>query len=391
MSKIHRKRLVLGLSSLGIVGAVAALAIGGTMALFSSAASPSTSTFSAGTVILTGSSTNATNQSAPTNLGSCTFTNVEPGGVPGPSISGAQPGYPYVCDYNLAYNGSVPAWVYLDVSTTSAAGHVTTPLGSTSSYGGEALLDGTATGLGVEVFSAATNNSSSQVFTIGTVTPGTGQTCNPGGTSPSYCTSTSSSANDQAIGNSPVNAGWTDTIQVEGLLPITAGNVYEGGTATVTVQATAVQSDNNSGNDCYTMACSNYGPIAQSVAVDASTSTVVVTYNQPVVFGFNNSGGVYTPIYTDSKPAGFFLVQDVTQPLVSGSPDQCTVSSATTAAGSDQVTLDLGTCNGNTPQVGDLFDVTMYNAGGPFLTGTTPANNPPFALTPQVFWNQPAS
>jgi len=399
MTRLRRKRSILALSSLGIVGAVAALAIGGTMALFGSTASPSTSTFTTGTVVLTGTTTNATNYAqgdAPTNLGTCTFTNMAAGGTTGPTINGAPVDVPYICDYQLTLGGTLPAWVSLNVSTSSAAGSIEQPPGSQTPYGGEALLDGSATGLQVAVFSEATASSASQVFTIGTVAPPSGLCPADPNTANSltYCTSTSSAADGQAIGNSPWNPGQTTTIQVEGMLPLDAGNEYESGTASVTVSATAVQSDNNSGNDCYQSACSTYGPIAQSVAVSATNSTVILTYDQPVVFGFSDYG--QTPVYSVSNPSGF-LVQDVTEPLASGSYDSCKVTNGATSVGSDLVTLTLGSCTGSPPKAGDLFDVTVFNGGGNFITGTTSNGSSngsltyPYAMTPQAFWNQVAS
>lgn len=405
MRSIRTKRLVLSLSSLGIVGAVAALAIGGTMALFSSTADSSTSTYSTGTVILSGATTDATSYSGgQTNASTCKFQ-AEPGGTPGTVIINGAPrpiGVPFVCDYNLSYTGTMKAFILLNVSTSSTAGTQETPPGSQTTYGGEALIDGTQTGLTVGVYYQpvpATTPSNIQTLGIGTLYQGTSGTtpasCSPqnalGTPTPlGYCTSTFSNLGNQLIAasgqgaqdNNMVGSGWQGTIQVEGYMPSTAAAEYETGTATVTVTAQAVQSDNNTVNGAYPWTAIN-GPIAQSVAVTSEqtgsgTGTATITYNQDVAF----------PLTYVTPQDGNFGIQDVTQvDSAHNRPDTCTVTNGSVAVSGTTLTFNF-TCS--TPSnKGDLFDVFYAQMGGDYVVGTTPAQLQ--AEYPQAFWNQPAA
>jgi len=406
MSSFRRKRSILALSSLGTVAAVAALVTGATTALFSSTANSSSSTYATGNVILTGASADGTSYPVGTQGSStCSFT-AEPGGVPGQITINGVPtsiGVPFVCDYNLSYTGSMQAFILLNVSTSSSAGPTTTPTGSQTTYGGEALIDGTSNGLNVGVYYQpvpATTPSAIQTLTAGSLDAGTSgttpATCSPqdgtGALTPAGdCASTFSTANDQLVAasgqgaqdNNKVGPGWQGTIQVEGYLPSTAGNEYEGGTAHVTVTASAVQADNNTWNGGYPWS-SAFGPIAQSVQVTSEqtgtggTGTATITYNEPVSFA---------PTYV-SDPAGNFGLQDVTQVDSNHNrPDTCTVPNNSVSVTGDQLTFTF-TCS--TPsRTGDLFDVFYTQSGGDYvMSAGTPTQ---YAQYPQAFWNQSAS
>ncbi len=405
MSTLRRKRSVLALSSLGTVAAVAALVTGATTALFSSTANSSGSTFATGNVVLTGASTDGTSYPAGSQGSStCSFT-AEPGGTPGQiTINGAPRniGVPFVCDYNLSYTGSMQAFILLNVSTTSTAGPATTPSSSQTQYGGEALIDGTSSGLNVGVYYQpvpATTPSDIQTLTIGNLDLGSSGTtpaaCTPqdssGTVTPAgFCASTFSTADGQLVaatgqggqGGNKVGPGWKGTIQVEGYLPATAGNEYEGGTAQVTVTASAIQSDNNTWNGGYPWS-SAFGPIAQGVHVTSEqtgsgTGTATITYDEPVSF---------TPTYV-THPALNFGVQDVTQvDSAHNRPDTCTVPDNSVSVNGDQLTFSF-TCS--TPsRSGDLFDVFYTQNGGDYVMSTgTPSQ---YAQYPQAFWNQSAS
>lgn len=385
MTRYRSKKLVLGLSSLGIVAAVAALAIGGTMALFSSQASPVTSTYTAGYMTLTGVNTTPV-------TATCNFTDLTPGGTPGTEtieVNGTPTtvdvGTPVTCDYTLTYAGKMNAYILLDVKVDSGANpQVSPPAGDTSPLGGETLMDGSANGLQVTVLSPAGNGYPAQVFdTPSSPTPSAcSWPTNP-------CTGNTAEASNQLFyvpgypgtggdgDTSVVSPGWTDTIQIQGILPQSAGNQYENGSASVTVSAEAVQSANNHGGGCggdYGP-CSVFAPVAQSVAVSATSSQAVLSYNEDV----------YLPAGGESN----FIVQDISQPQVGGSYDQCPVSSA--KASGEQVTLtwDPANCTGQAPSSGDLFDITYYqSSSGNYLMN---AAQTVFAEEPQAFFNQVSS
>lgn len=192
MSALTR-RIALTLATTGLLGALVA---GTSYAFFSSTATSQDNTFTAGTMSLTDSADTCT-------------------------IGPMQPGDSHSCTYQVTYNsndGNLNAWIGLDVATTGTAGPVVTPNGSQSSYGGTPLWSANdANGLQLSVTDSYNNT-----FHL--------------------------NATDQVVGSSAVAPGWTDTFTVTGSLPDSAGNGYEGGSATVSLTAHAVQSQDNTNN-----------------------------------------------------------------------------------------------------------------------------------------------
>lgn len=107
--------------------------------------------------------------------------------------------------------------VTLDVATVATSG------GASGKTASEALLDGRATGLNVRVSDSAGN-----LFGVGT------PSCR--GTYPK-ATPCSSTDNGQAVRGAVDITHWTDTFTVAWSLPRSAGNPYQGGSATITLTA----------------------------------------------------------------------------------------------------------------------------------------------------------
>jgi hypothetical protein len=169
------------------------------------------------------------------------------------------------CTYTVTYTGSLAAWITLGLSSTSTAAVAYQAPGSATLEGGQALLD-PAEPNGLQVTISDNQGTKPQYFTLGQ------QNCSNIGTGsslsdPGYqdsCTSTSTptlilgqgtdsiqncQTDNSCItvgGNGAVTKGWTDTFTVTGSLPLTSGNIYQGGNAKITLVANAVQASNNS-------------------------------------------------------------------------------------------------------------------------------------------------
>ncbi len=271
---VRRTALALG------AGATAAALVGAaSFALFTSAAAPQQDGFAAGTVILQDVSSGS-----PCTPDGLNLTNLEPGD------SGT-------CTYNLKYSGSLNAWVTLQASvqTTSIAAY--TPSGSQTQIGGDALLNDTdfchggsvncpdSNGLALSVTDTLGNGAPLPALAntaypnpsplpagacantvggggfpgdFGSLPAGSGsgnvesgnlETCagssqamlmdslNPTGD----CAATAGCANP--AGSWP--GGATDSVVLHWTLPLAAGNQYQGSSAVVTLQASAVQASNN--------------------------------------------------------------------------------------------------------------------------------------------------
>ncbi len=349
----RHRRFTLVLSAVGVLGAAAALAVGASYALFSSTATPQTATISAATVTLTNSgSASAQN---------CTFQDI----VPGDNLGST-------CTYTVDYTGSAPAWLLLNVATSSMSGS-----------GGKALIDGGPYGLIPQI--SYSSGTGTQLFGY---SMGPRPTC----TTTNGVESCTSSYDNQLVSTGgTISNGQTFTFTISGAMNIgtdAQNNPYQGGTGTITVQAWAVQSANNTNNGGYGPEYPS-GPIFQSVTAP-STTTLSVDYNIEVE-------GVYQPYQPNPSE---FTATDVTQ-STPGSPDVCQYS-VNNAPGYGQSPVDLGktvgltltSCsNGGTPNAGDVLNVTFNfgNSGSVYIyrNGADPSNlsNDDYPLNPEAFWN----
>ena len=352
----RHRRFTLVLSAVGVLGAAAALAVGASYALFSSTATPQTATISAATVTLTNSGS--------ASASDCTFSDI----VPGDNLGST-------CTYTVDYTGSAPAWLLLNVSTTSTAGS-----------GGTALIDGGPFGFIPQIL--YTSGAGTQLFGYST---GNGPTC----TTTNGVESCSSSYDNQVVNtdtSGPISGGTSYTSTISGAMNIgtdAQNNPYQGSTGTITVQAWAVQSTNNT-NNAGNGGGPEYpsGPIFQSVTAPSSTS-LSVDYNIAVEGDFQP----YQPNPSE------FTATDVTQ-STPGSPDVCQYS-VNGAPRYGQSPVDLGTtvgltlvsCSGNTPGKGDVLNVTFNfgNSGSVYIyrNGADPSNlsNDDYPLSPEAYWN----
>jgi predicted ribosomally synthesized peptide with SipW-like signal peptide len=176
-----KRRLALGAAAVTAVGAVAALVAGFTFGLFSATESSGANTFTAGTV----------------------------------SVGTGSPAS-VTCTYNVKYTGSANAWLAVDVAVSN---------------GSTALYDGTANGLQLYLKDGAPTT-----YLNGTsyTQQGGGSAALPVGTTSNLLVSTTAATTGTAV-----------NFSLDYLLPSSAGNSYQGGSATVTLTFHAVQSGNN--------------------------------------------------------------------------------------------------------------------------------------------------
>jgi hypothetical protein len=200
-----KKRLALGAGAVTTVGAVATLVAGFTFGLFSATGSSGANTFTAGTV--------SVGAGAPASV-TCTISNM----VPGDSSAGASAGSKSysTCTYNVKYTGSANAYLAVDVAVGN---------------GGSALYDGSATGL--QLYLA---DGSSTSYLSGTSYK------QQGGASAALPAATTSNL---LVSSTPATTGTAVNFSLDYALPATAGNPYQGGSATVTLTFHAVQAGNN--------------------------------------------------------------------------------------------------------------------------------------------------
>jgi hypothetical protein len=200
-----KKRLAVAAAAATTVGAVATLVAGFTFGLFSAQQSSGANTFTAGTVTV-GSGT-------PASV-TCTISNM----VPGDSSAGAGTGSKSdpTCTYNVKYTGSASAWLGVDLAVGN---------------GGTALYDTTATGLQFYL-----KDGSSTTYLNGTsyTQQGGGSAALPVGTTSNLLVSTTAATTGTGV-----------NFSLDYVLPTAAGNVYQGGSTTVTLTFHAVQSGNN--------------------------------------------------------------------------------------------------------------------------------------------------
>jgi len=222
------KKVVLGLAAAGVTAAVVSAA---SFALFTSAATPQTDTFSSGTVILTNTTPATMNCGVDAN-------NLEAGD------SGS-------CTYDVTYSGTLNAWVGVLVSAHSSGVAPTTPAGSAESYGGEALLNDNNDHNGLQVTISGSTGSLQQSFDLPalscTTDSGGAESCSGSDSTPILWPGTvTSNTNDAPAGSwAPQETG---TLTVNYSLPLASGNAYQDSSATIQLQAVAVQASNNALN-----------------------------------------------------------------------------------------------------------------------------------------------
>lgn len=218
MARSVRKRLALAGAAVTAVGAAATLVAGFTFGLFSATESSGSNSFTAGTVTVT--------TTTPTSV-TCTITSM----VPGDASTNFSPAYSNSsdapCTYNVEYTGSASAWLGVDMTIANGS---TALFGSDSATGIQfQLADGTPT---TYVSSSATN------------TGDTGDTTYKaeGGTTTAL---PATGISDLLVSTTAATNGTVVDFSLDYGIPLDSGNVYQGGSVTVTLVFHAVQSKNN--------------------------------------------------------------------------------------------------------------------------------------------------
>jgi spore coat-associated protein N len=208
--KLSKKRVALAVGVAASIGAIATLASGTTFGLYSASETGSGNSFTSGTVTVgTGTPTSVT----------CTITNMVPGDSSAGSAIGSKADT--TCTYNVKYTGSAPAWLAVDVAVSN---------GSTTLY------DGTATGLQLYL-----NDANSTYLTSAAPTAGTTYKTAGG----AAATLPATGIQDLLVSTAAV-AGTSADFTLDYALPIASGNIYQGGSATVTLTFHAVLAGTNS-------------------------------------------------------------------------------------------------------------------------------------------------
>ena len=332
---LFTKRFALVLAGVVSVGAIAAMAMGASFALFSSSATGISDSITAGTVTLTNPASN-----------SCTFNNIAPGDPP------------TTCTYTVEYSGSLTAWMLLSASITSTSGAAASP---SVSVGTNDLYDGTANGLQVAIVGESSE---------GRTFANPGQSFSPTGTN-QVVYPLASCVSCTGVQFQP---GSSETFAVYAALPSWAGNVYQGGSATIQLTASAVQYPNNHGNDCYLGPCSIPGtagpdPFIVGATATSASPTITLNYNEDVTWGGSD---LLNPVD--------FTVVDLTQSGASRVTCPVITTAGGNGYGTSTLTLPLGTCsNGNRVNAGDYLDFS-YNSGSgssaPYIHATATDANP---------------
>ncbi|MGH7642659.1 MAG: hypothetical protein ACRENX_06535 [Candidatus Dormibacteria bacterium] len=333
------KRFGLVLAGLIAVGAVASLAIGASFALFSSTPTGVSDSITAGTVTLANPAST-----------SCTFNNIAPGDQP------------TTCTYTVDYTGSLDAWILVNASVTSTAGPTAVPTGDTSTAGGTDLYDTSANGLQISI----TGYSSLGVAWNNGYAYNIDQDFSPSATLPQVVYGLASCLNCVSEYFTP---NTTETFTVNAALPSWASNQYQGGSATVTLQASAVQYANNNGNDCYRGPCSEQtnesnAPFVTDAIATSSPSSLTLGYDEDVTFP------------GDLNLANF-TVTDISQSTGTTAGATCAVTAAS-GSGTQDVTLTLAKCSdGNFITSGDYLDFS-YDSNSSASVAGFPQTSGPF-------------
>ncbi len=221
MKTTAKKRVALRGSLIASIGVVAIIAAGMTLGLVgTSRASTGNSITGNG---ITGNSITGgavtVGAGAPASV-TCTIANL----VPGDSSAGAPIGSKAdaSCTYNVEYTGSASAWLAVDVAVAN---------------GSTALYDGTATGLQLYL------NDATSTSYLASAAPADGTT---------YKTAAGAAASLPATGiqdllvtTTAATTGTSASFTLDYALPIASGNIYQGGSARVTLTFHAVMSGDN--------------------------------------------------------------------------------------------------------------------------------------------------
>jgi hypothetical protein len=211
MKTTVKKRVALRGSLIASVGVVAIIAIGMTLGLYGTSEASTGSGFSDGTVTV--------GTGAPASV-TCTIPDM----MPGDSSVGAPIGSKAdtSCTYNVKYTGSASAWLAVDVAITN---------------GSTALYDGTATGLQLYL-----NDANSSYLTSAAPTAGTTYKTEAG----AAATLPAAGIQDLLVSTAAAATGASASFTLDYALPIASGNIYQGGSATVTLTFHAVEAGTNS-------------------------------------------------------------------------------------------------------------------------------------------------
>jgi hypothetical protein len=223
MNTSSKKRAPLRGSLIASIGVVAMIAVGLVLGLYGTSQASTGSGVDGGTVTVgTGTPASVT----------CTIADM----VPGDSSAGAPIGSKAdsTCSYNVKYTGSASAWLAVDVTIAN---------------GSTALYDGTATGLQLYLKDANTS-----YLTSGAPAAGTTYQTAAGAASSLPATG----IQDLLVSTTAASAGTAVGFSLDYALPIASGNIYQGGSATVTLTFHAVLAGTNSlpgtctsaGNQC---------------------------------------------------------------------------------------------------------------------------------------------
>ena len=275
MKVLNRKRVALLCAGLGATGAVSAFSFGATSAQFTSNADPQNNVITAGTITLSSTAGGSAPLSIPVSglvpgdvyctpsstSGNCPANPTGPGGI-----------------YNLVYTGSSPAFVGLDMHVTSSAPNPcpAAPAGTYNNSGASPtlasvvalctgaghlgqlpLFDGSAGSLDLTADERATGAFGKMLYQDSQFDHTA--TCTVDSNHYMTCTSdipnilVPSGPNNDGHGvGTPFNGeqwvnGDSDALNLAVSLPSTAGNEYQGSTATITLTGHAVQFNNNNG------------------------------------------------------------------------------------------------------------------------------------------------
>lgn len=277
---LFTKRFGLVLAGVVGVGAVATLAMGASLAMFSSTVAPKTTTYNAGTLTLSPAYPNG-------DAMSCTYSNLVPGYTNTPATQTS----PGTCGTtNAQGNGSnangmytlvlsnaaseVPAFVGVDLtitSTAAAACSSNTNIALCTGTGQQPLYDGQVGGGSADlslVGGFGTNSLGQQLVSDQSLAQNT--TCTAASAPGGYLWSCTATINDiliQADNNGNAEdvwmPGYREKLHVGVSWPFltTDQNQFQGSTATTTITAFAVQSQNNTGSiSSGTCDSNSYGP-----------------------------------------------------------------------------------------------------------------------------------
>ncbi|MGH7691669.1 MAG: hypothetical protein ACREOA_03060 [Candidatus Dormibacteria bacterium] len=263
-----RRRSTIVLASVAAAGAIAAIAIGASFAVFYDPPSPVTQTFQTGNVTLSNPSTIT-----------CTVSSLAPGysttGYPG--NLGDQTGTP--CSFTIQYTGTMPAFMATDVNVKATAGSDPDACGGGTAAGCEPLYSPNFNEeTGLEVWSTYGNLSLTSSSNTSALGIGDDQTiANPGTTlvDTGYTGPAIHSPNTAAVcssttgANCPVNKGYIlkyDTYVYWPLLSSMNQNIYQNANVTITLTVHAVQAYDNPLFSCPAISDHHQGSVSWGYA-----------------------------------------------------------------------------------------------------------------------------